>query len=474
MGSKEQLASNDRDGCTNRHDTDYRLTGIVKDLKVGYHYDFDANNRVTGFTNFAEGAWSHTFGYDALNRLTAANSPGLGNQSFGYDAGSNRKTHNASAYTIATGSNRLMAEGGRSYTYTPTGNVKTITGYGIGGGDPIFANGFEHAPLPVTTYSYDGMDRLVGAAGPGFVAGYQIGPDGTRIRKTANGETTRFVYGPGGMLLSEHRHTPARWTHYLWLNGEPVALVRNNTLYWIQTDHLGRPEGITNSNKQRVWRANLRAFDRRVIDDDIGGFQLGFPGQYHDTETGHAYNVHRDYHPATGRYLQSDPIGLAGGLNTYAYTGSNPANLIDPLGLEGMGPWNNGQMSNVAGGANPCVAGAIGNSLLNITPVIGLAKEMFIDQSPNYIDYAGPLSSSGALAMELYSQSYNSSAQERIADLQRLDRNRREQGLIVNRIRANSDISRILSSSAKTVGGLAMGIEIFNLAGKIKNCGCSK
>ena len=316
------------------HDTDYRLTDIVTDLKVGYHYDFDANNRVTGFTNFAEGAWSHTFGYDALNRLTAANSPGLGNQSFGYDAGSNRKTHNASAYTIATGSNRLMAEGGRSYTYTPTGNVKTITGYGIGGGDPIFANGFEHAPLPVTTYSYDGMDRLVGAAGPGFVAGYQIGPDGTRIRKTANGETTRFVYGPGGMLLSEHRHTPARWTHYLWLNGEPVALVRNNTLYWIQTDHLGRPEGITNSNKQRVWRANLRAFDRRVIDDDIGGFHLGFPGQYHDTETGHAYNVHRDYHPATGRYLQSDPIGLAGGLNTYAYAGSNPANLIDPLGLD--------------------------------------------------------------------------------------------------------------------------------------------
>lgn len=57
------------------------------------------------------------------------------------------------------------------------------------------------------------------------------------------------------------------------------------------------------------------------------------PGQYYDAETGLNYN-YRDYDPAAGRYVESDPIGLASGLvSTYAYSGNNPVSLSDPLGL---------------------------------------------------------------------------------------------------------------------------------------------
>lgn len=58
------------------------------------------------------------------------------------------------------------------------------------------------------------------------------------------------------------------------------------------------------------------------------------PGQYYDDETGLYYNYFRDYDPVTGRYVESDLIGLGGGLNTFGYVGGNPLNSIDILGLE--------------------------------------------------------------------------------------------------------------------------------------------
>lgn len=61
---------------------------------------------------------------------------------------------------------------------------------------------------------------------------------------------------------------------------------------------------------------------------------LRFPGQYYDAESGLHYNYFRDYDPETGRYVQSDPIGLQGGLNTYLYANGNSLRYADALGLE--------------------------------------------------------------------------------------------------------------------------------------------
>jgi RHS repeat-associated protein len=112
-----------------------------------------------------------------------------------------------------------------------------------------------------------------------------------------------------------------------------VGLARNGQLNFVHTDHLGRPDFVTNAGRQTVWKAYDYACGRSVQQDDIGVLNIGFPVQYYDAESGLWYNGFRDYDASIARYVQSDPIGLAGGLNTYAYVSGNPINYVDPLGL---------------------------------------------------------------------------------------------------------------------------------------------
>ena len=101
-------------------------------------------------------------------------------------------------------------------------------------------------------------------------------------------------------------------------------------LYYLYTDHLDTAMLITDAGNKVVWRwDNSDPFGVSLPEEDPDRdgqaftFNLRFPGQYFDQETGLHYNYFRDYEPSTGRYVKSDPIGLEGGLNTYAYVGGN-------------------------------------------------------------------------------------------------------------------------------------------------------
>lgn len=124
-----------------------------------------------------------------------------------------------------------------------------------------------------------------------------------------------------------------------------ASVYGDSTIYFVHNDHRGAPVMMTDSNANKVWEAEYKPFGEATINEDPDGdnvdveLNVRLPGQYFDEETGTYYNYYRDYDPRLGRYIQSDPIGLRGGLNTYGYVGQNPIMRIDPLGLEAAPAW---------------------------------------------------------------------------------------------------------------------------------------
>ena len=119
-------------------------------------------------------------------------------------------------------------------------------------------------------------------------------------------------------------------------------------VYHIDVDHLNTPRLVSDQAGNPVWRNdNTEPFGDSVPNTDPNNagtafdLLLRFPGQYFDRETNLTYNMARDYWPTGGRYVESDPIGLRGGLNSYAYVAANPLSFVDSRGLDnpGMGPY---------------------------------------------------------------------------------------------------------------------------------------
>ena len=123
-------------------------------------------------------------------------------------------------------------------------------------------------------------------------------------------------------------------TNPLWqANLNEGQTLKNASYHYLITDHLGTPQLAINSAGEQSWKITSDAFGNSELDaNNQITMNLKFPGQYYDEETGLSYNYFRDYDAKTGRYNQNDPIGLAGGVNTYGYVGGNPLVYSDPTG----------------------------------------------------------------------------------------------------------------------------------------------
>jgi RHS repeat-associated protein len=172
----------------------------------------------------------------------------------------------------------------------------------------------------------------------GRTASYSYDPFGRRIRKQIGTETTYFLYADEG-LIGEYDASGSFDKGYGWRPSgiwgtDPVFMVEDGKYSFYHNDHLGTPQKMTNMNGDIVWSATYTAFGSAVIGSASTVISnLRFPGQCWDEETGLNYNYYRNYNPFIGRYSESDPIGLGGGINTYAYVGGNPVGYRDQYGL---------------------------------------------------------------------------------------------------------------------------------------------
>jgi len=304
-------------------------------------YSFDKRDNITGITDLAG---SQTFSYDEINRLLTGTRLTVFDETFDYDANSNRISLTDAvsllndSYAIEASSNKLNGiSGTNAFTYTYEANGSISSKLDAGGLGQVYAYNAQNRLSAVTVKTPGKGSKIVTT-----ITDYGYNALGQRVSKTTESINTLFGYGEAGELIGIYDTSGVAQEEIIYFQGAPVATVRNGDIFYVHTDHLGTPRRVTDADNSIVWSWDSNPFGTsEPVGVKIGkgktaynfAFNLRFPGQYYDSESGLHYNYFRYYDPSTGRYITSDPIGLQGGLNTYGYVGGNPVKYSDPLGL---------------------------------------------------------------------------------------------------------------------------------------------
>jgi len=335
----------------------YPLGNLVRDLS------YDAAGRITAYKHFdavsgaAQPAYDQSFGYDELGRLTSVQ---LSNASwaYAYDANGNRTLQSmpgaSRSYTVAANSNRLTSVSNplRSLAHDAAGNLTSDSGqpgagYSVSYSPEGRMDSVTSGGSAMTEFAYDAQGQRV-------MSKFKLVLNSSSTSRTALfgslSSPNLYAYDQQGHLLGEYRQNGAQLStlmEYVWLDDMPIAAVRpkaggGQELFYIHSDHLGAPRVAVDDQGRLRWRWLSEPFGVTAAETSPSGLdavniRLRLPGQQYDSAVGLHYNVFRDYDPTTGRYVQSDPIGLDGGINTYAYVDGNPVTGFDPEGLANGG-----------------------------------------------------------------------------------------------------------------------------------------
>jgi RHS repeat-associated protein len=305
-------------------------------LSLGYEFDQVGNLKRLRGADQADPP-RRVFGYDGLNRLTE-NRDGVSNallEGYAYDKTGNRTSATVGAtttpYSYPAGSHRLDSVGATARSYDNVGNTTQIGGT---------AKEFVYNDLNrMSQYRESGAAKM----------NYVYNGIGEQVRRHLGSSDTYSVYDEAGRWVGDYTGSGAPVQQVVWFGDLPVAVLDGTStsqkLYYVEADMLGTPrvvvDPVRGATGTAVWAWDLagEAFGNTAPNQDPDGdaaqfvFNMRFPGQRYDAASGLNYNYFRDYDAVTGRYVESDPIGLLGGVSTYGFVGASPLLGTDRYGL---------------------------------------------------------------------------------------------------------------------------------------------
>ncbi|SMX26047.1 tRNA nuclease WapA precursor [Pelagimonas phthalicica] len=212
----------------------------------------------------------------------------------------------------------MLEDDGFTYAYDDRGNWVSKT---------------SKADGTVENYSYDSQNRLIGYTSPTTTASYHYDALDRRIAKDVDGASEAFVYDGSSVLLDYADGVfNTRWQHGPSID-EPLAFERAGTEYALHSDHLGSPREVVEVATGTIAASYRYASFGARTQTGLLTQRYAFTGREEDVESGLIYYRARHYDPASGTFIQRDPIGFAGGdANLYAYVWNDPQNYSDPRG----------------------------------------------------------------------------------------------------------------------------------------------
>jgi RHS repeat-associated protein len=236
------------------------------------------------------------------------------------------KVGNPTNGTVQAG-NRLTSYRLRTMVYDADGNITRQYAYWNG-------------HLVYDQYLYwNPLGQLDSVRTNGSLVTFGYDAFGRRVRKTAGGTTTRFIYDGHHVFTEVKASDNSRLAEYAYYPGtdRPQSLRRwsggTGTVYYYLTDHPGNVVGLVNASKQLVNEYRYSPFGEHEKTSETVENRLRYAAREFDSETGLYYNRARYYDAVLRRFVSEDPIGLAGGINVYGYARNNPNDYRDPSGL---------------------------------------------------------------------------------------------------------------------------------------------
>lgn len=307
------------------YDLDGRITAYPIDISgVVRTVNYDEAGMISAYvhdggSNSAQ--FNQIFTYDGADRLVSFMRNGV-TTAYNYDANGNRtqQTSPPVTFSYSSTSNRLLSASfavPKTYAYDNAGNR--------------ISDG-------VNVYTYNDRGRLAQVRG-GAVLDMFYNGFGQRVLKMTGGANIYYVYDEDRRTIGEYGQASLPEIETVYLGATPIAVITGQQHFYVLTDHIDTPLVVTDTSGTVVWDWRDRdpfGYGTPTASSVLPIYNQRLPGQINDVESGLFYNFHRDYDPQLGRYVQSDPIGLDGGVNTYSYVAANPVAATDPDGLQGI------------------------------------------------------------------------------------------------------------------------------------------